>query len=394
LGGNIKFMSETGRLSRDEYFALEQEVDAKILTNGKIVDYDFEKNPREILQPIKAYFSKESYGDMDLIVRSDVLYPDWIPQLVKEFGLGHGDWSKNGNVLSFAYKNFQIDLIVTPPEHFQTSLDYFAWNDCGNLQGRISHKLGIKLGHRGAELIIKDGDQQIGIIELTRDTEKIHELLDLDHMEWKYGFNTLEDMYRWISDSKYFNKDIYLLDNRNHYSRTRDNKRKTYSDFLIWCQNQDFVNHYPHDVITEKDGYNIREPFFSELIVPMFPHAKEQYDAIVHDNNQRKAFKVKFNGKIVMELTGLEGKELGAFMTWAKESMENRGIIHMISSYGEHTVNQIIKSLFLHYQQGWVWGGVPIQDVKRYMYGENYAEIAPDVEYSPEEFELGYGIDD
>jgi hypothetical protein len=267
LGGNVKFTSQTRRYDRQEYLQLEREVIAKLWVSFIFTNYTIDGNIKQFLQPIAAYHTKESFGDMDIIINSDKLSSEWIPQLVLEFGLAHGDWSKNGNVLSFAYKNLQIDLIVTPPEDFQTSLDYFAWNDCGNLQGRLAHKLGFKLGHRGAELIVKDGDQQIAIIELTKDTSKIHELLDLNHQQWRDGFNTLEDMYQWIANSKYFNKDIYLLENRNHYSRTRDAKRKTYSDFLLWCQDKEFENNYPHVEITERVGYNIREPYFSELIV-------------------------------------------------------------------------------------------------------------------------------
>ncbi len=366
MGGNIKFFSETRRYDRDEYLELEREVLGKICMSFIFKTFRISDNLREFIQPIVAYHSKDSFGDMDLIVNSEKLSIDWIAQLVKEFALAHGDWSKNGNVLSFAYKNLQIDLIVTPPEHFQTSLDYFAWNDAGNLQGRIAHKLGTKYGHRGLELIIKNDDQVLGEILLTRDTKKIHELLNLNHEKWLNGFNTLEEMYQWISDSRYFNKDIYLLDNRNHYSRTRDNKRKTYSDFLIWCKDREFENNYPHADITEKSGYNIREPFYSELIVPMFPHVVEEYEAIMHNFYSNNLFKEKFNGKIINELTGLSGKELGHFISYAKEQIEISDAKSVFINSGQLTANNMILSLYEYYTNGWENWLSSSEDVARY----------------------------
>lgn len=369
MGGNIKFMSNTRRYDKDEYLELEREVMSKLFMGLIFKTVNISSNIKEFAQPIVAYYSKESFGDLDIIINSEKLSTDWIPQLVSEFGLAHGDWSKNGNVLSFAYKNLQIDLIVTTPEHYQTSLDYFAFNDCGNLQGRIAHKLGVKHGHRGAELIVKDGDREIGTILLTRDTKQIHQLLDLNHDKWREGFETLEDMYKWISNSQFFNKDIYLLDNRNHYSRTRDNKRATYSGFLEWCATQDFKNAYPHEVMTEKSGYNIREPHFSQRILPMFPHASTEYINIMlahHDNNR---FKEKFNGNIIRELIGLEDKELGAFMEWAREQIDIKNVKFMFIKYEQHVCNNMIGSLYNCYQHGWDWLEVPEEDAIKYVRG-------------------------
>lgn len=371
MGGNIKFFSQTRRYDKEEYFELETEVLSKLSGNIFIQFLEYYNHMRRaIIHPIVAYHNKDSFGDMDIILRSNWLKPDWIPKIVEVFQLGHGDWSKNGNVFSFAYKNFQIDLIVTPPEHFWTSLDYFSWNDCGNLQGRLAHKLGCKLGHRGLELILKDKGQELGVILLSTDTKQIHELLDLDYYKWFNGFNTLEEMYEWISDSKYFNKDIYLLENRNHYSRTRDNKRKTYSDFLIWCENREFKNNYPHTELTEKSGYNIREPYFSELIAPMFPHAIQSVDDIMMKHTQNNLFKEKFNGKIINELTGLSGKELGHFISYAKEQIELTNNKHMFIEHQQHTCNQMILSLHTHYTNGWNnWLSVSEEDSINFIRG-------------------------
>lgn len=366
-------MSNTRRYTTDEYFVLEDVV-IKILwlnifNHSELANIQY----GNYIQSIQAYYSKESFGDLDIIVSSEYLLSDYIERIVKVFKLGHGDWHKNGNVLSFAYKNFQVDLIITPKEHFQTSLDYFAWNDCGNLQGRIAHKLGIKYGHRGAELIVKDKDTQIGVINLTQNTKKIHEVLDLNHDEWEMGFETLEQMYIWISNSKYFNKEIYLLDNRNHYSRTRDNKRTTYSEFLKWCASREFSNNYPHEVMTEKSGYNIREPYFSQVILPMFPDASIDYIMITYKHNDDMKFKEKFNGEVCIRLTGLLNKELGAFMAWAREQIDIKGVKPMFLEYNQHVCDNMVSSLYNCYVHGWNWLDVPEEEAIKFV--RNIIEI-------------------
>lgn len=362
MGGNI-FPNKTRRYSRDEYFILE----AFVVDDLNVIFNESNNSYIENLQSIKAYHSKDSFGDMDIVVCSEYLKSNWIDIIVKQFHLGHGDWSKNGNVLSFVYEQFQIDLIITPKEDYQTSLDYFSWNDCGNLCGRICHKIGVKYGHRGAELIVKDNDRQIGTILLTKDTKEIHELLDLNHDEWVVGFHTLKDMFVWVSNSKFFNKEIYLLDNRNNYARTRDNKRTTYSAFLDWCSTQEFKNNYPHADLTEKSGYNIREPYFSQMILPKFPHVSLEYIEIMLRFNDENRFKDKFNGNIIHKLTGYEGKELGMFIQYCRENIDRTNMKYMYLKHEQHTCNQMILSLQTHYQNDWNWGGIPENDAINYV---------------------------
>jgi hypothetical protein len=353
MGGNI-FKDRTRRYTRDEYFKITKDVVTK-LAFSVLSRFLISDKLEDSIQPIKAYRTKESFGDLDIIINSSNLLPDWIPKLVAEFGLGHGDWSKNGHVLSFVYERFQIDLIVTPPEHYQSSLDYFAWNDCGNLQGRIAHKLGIRYGHRGAELNIKEGDYDLGCILLSTNTREIHEVLDLDHDVWLAGFETLEDMYRWVVSSKFFNKDIYTLDNRNHYARTRDRKRAVYSGFLEWIENNPMDNAYPYADVTEMAGYNIREPFYTDIIVPKFPHVVDEYNDIIEKYIEQNKFKARFNGEIVRALTGYEGKELGEFMAFARREIDRTKTKFLFLKYEQHTCNMMILSLHLHYIKGWEW---------------------------------------
>jgi hypothetical protein len=373
MGGNI--FKYTRRYEADEYRKLEAEVlymledvNERIFTLAGMAGNE----RHELMQPIKYYSEKESFGDMDIIINSKHLQPNYIKGLIEIFELNsksdndtikniaEGNWSKNGNVFSFKYKEFQIDLIITADEDFQPSIDYFGYNDLGNLVGRVTHKLGLKVGHRGTHVIVRDDSHLVGEILVTKDLREILELADFDVAKWEAGFNTLEEIYIWVSNSKYFNKEIYSLDNRNHYSRTRDAKRATYKGFTEWCETREFENNFPYSEMTSKDGYNIREPFFTELICKRFPHVKEEYDVLIAEYEEHKIFKSKFNGDICMKITGLEGKALGEFMAYAKRYTDRDNIKHMFMKYSEHTCGLMLASMYHHYKMGYEWLEMPM----------------------------------
>jgi hypothetical protein len=351
MGGNI--FTNTRRYDKKEYEELTCEV-VGLLANNILTTPDYNN-----IQIIKSYRTKPSFGDMDIVVNSSLLKPDYIPDIVRAFGLCVGDWSRNGNVVSFNYKRFQIDLIVTKEEEFQSSLDYFAWNDLGNLIGRVMHKVGVKFGHNGSHIIVRDGDYQVGEILITRNIKEILEAFDFDYKQWADGFDTLEEMYEWVSNTRFFNKDIYALENRNHAAKTRDKKRANYSGFLEWCEDREFKYNYPYSTVTSKDGYNIREPFFTEIICKKFPHVLEQYNTLISQMEENREFKSKFNGEAVMRVTGLQDKELGMFMKWAREQIEKTHMRHMFLKYEQHTCDLMISSLHSHYQHGFDWLRVP-----------------------------------
>jgi hypothetical protein len=194
-----------------------------------------------------------------------------------------------------------------------------------NLLGRQHHKLGVKLGHKGLSIIIRPNDNPDHILEdihLTSDYGVALDIIGLSMEEYLQGFNTLEDMYQFVCKSNYFDPDIYLLDNRNHTSRIRDRKRSSYNGFLTYIKENNIPATYSFKNKTERGGYNIREPYYSELILPRFPWLSDRIMELQTKFEVVQQFKTLYNGKMVSSLTGLQGKELGAFMKTIHFSFE------------------------------------------------------------------------
>lgn len=307
MGGSALKNITTRRYQRDEYYTLEKEVIEKFQSTF----------PRNRVEAIKAYRSKDSFGDMDLLFETSPGNYDWGTML--ELMFNPKQIVKNGSVWSFEYKDFQIDLILTSPDEFDTSVFYFAFNDLQNLTGRVYHKMGFKFGHRGLSFVLKDGDYQFSEILLSDNPRKIYEFAQYDFTRYQHDFNDLLDIFDFVASSPYFNKDIYLLHNRNHTSRVRDKKRKTYSAFLDWCEEQDeFKHEYPWVSMEERGGRKEVE-IFMQRAFEMFPDFKAQYVMTMFKFERHRQFKELYNGDLVRKWTGLENQELGKFMKMVKE---------------------------------------------------------------------------
>lgn len=353
MGGNISFFTKTRRYEKYEYEVLELDITEKLYCNI-FKDEAYSSKYEDNIEPIKYYNDKSSFGDCDIVVNSKYLLQNYIDIIVKVFRLKVGDWTKNGNVLSFSYNNFQVDLIVTPNDDYRSSINYFAFNDCSMIIGKIMRAYyGIRFGHRGLNLVIQDEFNKLGEIFLTKDIKIIHELLGLNHSKWLDGFVTLESMFDWVCSSPYFNKEVFSYENMNSTDKIRERKRTTYENFLEYINSKQDLPSYEYENYSLKYGYSIKQPQFDDIIVPMFPHVVEEYNAILDKHNTNKLFKEKFNGKIINELTGLSDKELGYFISYAKEQIESTDTKYLFIGCNQHTCNEMILDLHTHYVNGW-----------------------------------------
>jgi len=301
MGGTALNVTTT-RLSREEYLRVQDEVVGILNSAGLSCR----------VTAIPAYNTKESFGDLDVLTSDKVSIED----ITKVFN--PTEIVVNGPCTSFDFQGFQVDLIYTPLEHFDFSLAYYSWNDLGNLVGRIFKKLGFKYGHKGLYYLLRVGKDHRVFREIlvSRDLEKVLTFADLDYNKFQEGFNTLEDMFKWVSASKFFHKDIYLLHNRNHTSRARYTKRKTGSDFLEWCRTTENLNEYSWPSYKETDElvYVSTKSVFLEGAFWAFTGFPEEYLKAEFEYQSIEAAKQVLNGRVVSKLTGLKVKELGVFM--------------------------------------------------------------------------------
>lgn len=214
---------------------------------------DHSDDAQPVYSLVESLRDKESYGDMDIVLSFYNFYdaPEdefnahrekFINSFLKH--VGATEHTRNGNVLSCGILIpeglFQIDLIVVESSAYNFARFYFAYNDCGNLLGRIAHFLGFKLGWNGLKYVYRDSNNEHVHAELTVTLNWQEAMHFLGFRRFPNdGFPTREAMFEYVWDNPHAHAGIFLLENRNHIARTRDSKRPNYTAFLQWIQDEE-----------------------------------------------------------------------------------------------------------------------------------------------------------
>lgn len=313
MGGNALKETHTRRYDKAEFFQLWEN---KIKPALKALF------PEARFQLTTAYGAKETFGDMDIMIDGDAIPHDWQQQVEDAFQphetFVNSPESENRNwePFSFDVDEFQIDMIPLKGECYDFACKYYSYNDLGNLIGGIFRKMNVKMGQQGLVFPMrKNGFKTSSNVVITLDFDEALRLGGYDPERFHKGFETMEECFEYATSSRFFNPEIYLLENRNHKGRIRDRKRANYRGFLDYCEkNKSTINHYQFpDTPSVWLGYflNNTEGFRDRLEadLALFEYEKEA--------------RSKFNGHLVMEETGLEGELLGEFFEFFRRDFND-----------------------------------------------------------------------
>ncbi len=289
MGGKSleQFGVTTRRVDRLEYFSLVSELVA--LTAKANV---------ECFVP-SVVSDKESFGDVDVVL--DVKYRDHA--VVRELLDNSAAVYRNGHCVSFEFKGVQVDFVFSPCPVW--TYRWMSHGDASNLVGRVARKYGYKFGWDGFWLAATD---ELPHDVLVTDTHfyAVLEFLGFSPSRHQQGFQTNNDLFSWVVSSRYFEKEMFMFENRNAKDRVRDKKRPTYTAFLEYLEN---VKSVP-TLMEAPSNYGL---------FGMFPKVKSRLAAKRNEVAAARAFAAKFNGNLVMRLTNLSGAELGKFMVHMKQ---------------------------------------------------------------------------
>ena len=299
--------------------------------------------------PVPSYRSKDSFGDCDLLTTAtDEAFEN---SLSKDFALLGK--KRNGSVTSYALKYgsfppFQFDLIKAKEDSFKFNYNYLSYNDLGNLIGRVAAAFGFKFAHDGLYILAwydhKGEERSVGRVKeygKTNDCaehriEKLFisnfdealEFLGFDSLRFAQGFNTIDDILDFVANSKYFCKDFFLFENRNHDQRKRDVKRPTYTraleyfDTLVEAKSRDEVTRaFKADVATKYPSIvNIKRNMQKEI--------KRKYFLSRRLNSRRVVWLYErlFDRQ-------LEGVALGGMMKFLNNNCDKSLAVSGVSNY-------------------------------------------------------------
>jgi len=326
------------RASLSEYNDIEKNM-KKLLdkfSDDNLMDTIQAKSPRYIKD-------KKDFGDLDLVIssKSQIDTKKLLNFLKDNLKVVDFEYFKNSHVLSFSYplnnKVFQVDLISVSLNNFESSLNYLSDNDFSNFLGRMFRKLGVKLTPLGLEYRYFLNNEEIKkeAFLLTKNWKEILEFLGLDYSIWEKGFNNSEEMFTFITKSKFFKKKLFPFANLNHSDRMRDKKRPNYNKFLKFLENKDVIDNFNgefnENLKKEQGDFLLRK--YNKLI------KKEKLDKRYKEFLILKKY---FNGNVLKELFNVENIELGnlikEFKKYNKELLEEALIIDKLNMKFENKV--------------------------------------------------------
>jgi hypothetical protein len=304
MGGNALKIAKTRRYSQKEFFEAYTEI-RKILCENSIAN----ELPR-------FFANKETFGDIDILILNNGINFDGLVSFIKE-KFNPTEIYRNNPVVSFNYGELQTDFILVSPENWRTSITYFSFNDLGNLIGRISYKMGFRYGDYGLKLVYRheDGGKKFEKI-ISKDASKIFEFLGFGYNKYNDGFQTVEEIFDYVVNSKYFNPKLFEYSELNHQNRTRNKKRVNYANFLEYIKDLNENDYYQF----ENKTFYIKkaEEFFNIDII-------NEIDLWKVEMNKLKEATNKFNGNLIMEkYPELKDKELGATIEKLKKYVTSR----------------------------------------------------------------------
>lgn len=283
MGGKALKNVKTIRKSKDEYDKIKQTIINKLNNILKI----------ETLIEVPG---KESFGDLDLLYETSneinvrqIVIDSFLPKEIVS----------NGNVLSFDYDNFQIDLIGC--KHLEFAKFYFSYGDFGGILGRIVNHYGLKFGHEGFWIYVYtdennnfDTTHSFGKIVLTTNPREMCDFIGINYDDF-CKIKTKQDIFELIKSCRYYEANIFTVLNHEHVKRA--NIRPMYQEFLKYI-NIEYI----------KGGLHIAENKQMECI-KYFKKEKE-YNEIFIELKRKKELNEKFNGKMLLDL-GVEPKNIG-----------------------------------------------------------------------------------
>lgn len=289
------------------------------------------------LDVVPAFFEKSTFGDLDVVVEEESMNK-WLADNNWEIDKEFYDFLKikfNSRgirnaypVISFEYRKnkneergFQVDLIYIPKKFYNFCLNYFSYNDLGNLLGVMYRALGVKFGHYGLNYEIYSKETHyMGDVLITNDFDKALNFLKLDVDRFKKGFNNLEEVFDYVISSPYFNKGLYdLIEGVSSYkARRRNAQRSTYKLFLKWLKEQpeERLPSYQHTKDKDERLSLIVSHFGNEFI--------DNIKEVRNKEKEKNSLKIKFSGEKVSYWTGLTHQALGELLKQFNLKFKNK----------------------------------------------------------------------
>lgn len=223
-------------------------------------------------------------------------------------------YARNANVHTFILNHkYKVNFIKLDKEHHDIAKFYYSYNDFGFiLSTLLSYRSNYVLKETGLYYKYQEGKKP-HLIFLTNKLDDILSIVQLDIETYNKGFNTLDELFQYVSLCPIFNSSIFQIDNLKRLDKCHYRISKTYSKFIKWLSKNEI----------DAKSYG--------KLIPAYVKFKDIVELEINSINENTKFaiefKSKFNGSIVRSLTGLQDKDLAQFISLLKKKYSSEQLM-------------------------------------------------------------------
>lgn len=346
-GSRLSKYGETVRIDKEEHDDL---ID---FISGNLAKFSINA------QTIPHVRNKESFGDIDLLcTKSDTHadLPETSEDVVRELDNRDKRIAEALNAVAYTRGNIgnptvsfllngkkglvQVDLTSIKDHLLDFARSHLSWGDAGSLSSVVARQMSLKVGMSGLSLCERNeyGNVFKGSIDYTY--SQALELSGYDAKVHAEGFDTNEDIFRWIASGRYFDPKIWSPEWMTNKSRRRALKRPVYHSFLTWMQDEGVKRNYDWG---ETKGEKSSEWFLT--MSEKFPEAVEEIEKLKDDLSKKEGVKAFYTSQNMKMVTGLDGKELNKVMNDFRKDLGEENLKRL----AEKNDLESLKNAFLEF---------------------------------------------
>lgn len=331
MGGKALETVQTRRYERVEFFDVWRRFSAAFSARFPDVRFAMVSSCRD----------KTSFGDMDIVIAGDMMPDNWhvaVDELFevressfrinkasikKQNGVGYSAEMLLDRPYSFHIDQLQVDLCPFETVYFDFAHAYLSHGDLSHLMGTVFRALGARFGMKGLRVEPRDtlgNPMPNHQVLLTLDLAEALRFAGYDPERYAAGFESEEDIFQYVASSPYFCPALFLEERPDtSKKRERMRSRPALVRFINWCE----VHRE-----TFKDRVRLSHESARARLLKHFPGADAACADAVRQVEQAIASKRRFNGKLIADVTGVNGPELGKVAEFIRSEFEHSASFH------------------------------------------------------------------
>jgi len=215
---------------------------------------------------------------------------------------------KNSHSIFFGGSTKVRVLYAHSQEEFDWLYDYNSYSS-SVIFGKLFKKAGFKYNELGLRYIqyafSKSHKYEVGEYILTKDLKTILDIFELDHEEFKKGFNTIEEFFAFIIKTPYLKVEKFV-----------DLEKEAKNETLQKLQEYLILNK------VQNDNY---KSFKQERVIELFPVLVDEIVKLKEKAKNKIEAVNKFNGQAIMEtIPGVKPTDIGRIMGEFRDSFDSK----------------------------------------------------------------------